>query len=246
VSPPAPGASAPTGPGGALAEPPRKASLTPDTVDPARPVPAAELQKAYFAWKGKRVTISGYCKLFFSEGPIGDCDKITGEPDGKQHLITTDFERGEGDPAPLTRATPVVVRGTIEDWMGDDIRLKDCEHVSRGQPPPTMTSVDPQSLDENTVMPATLFHASYFGWRGKEVTVSGVYHSHTTSTTSFGKTIRVDLADDTGFSANKSAACEVPEEPPADVANARNVVMRGKIKGSFFDQVLLDGCVFVR
>ena len=84
---------------------------------------------------------------------------------------------------------------------------------------------------------------------GKEVTVEGHYHSTTTSTTSYGFTVRVDLSSATD-TYTKLVGCEMAGEIPEASSEALSagrdgVIIKGTVAGESFDRVGLEGCVLV-
>lgn len=88
------------------------------------------------------------------------------------------------------------------------------------------------------------FFADQAAWKGKQVAITGNYHSHTTSTVSSGKVVRIDIADQTG---KKVAACTVADAPSADdVKERNNRTFKGTVKEAWFDQVLLEPCEMMK
>lgn len=119
--------------------------------------------------------------------------------------------------------------------------------VSAASPSPTAaptSNLKPADINLNQPVPAQELRNAFFAdqnaWKGKQVAVKGSYHSHTTSTTSSGKTIRIDIADEKG---KRWVACNVTTEPSAEAVKERNNwVVKGTIKETWFDQVLLEPC----
>lgn len=113
--------------------------------------------------------------------------------------------------------------------------------------PPT-SNLKPADVSADKPVPAAELNAAFTAdqnaWIGKEVTVVGNYHSHTTSTVSSGKIIRIDISDASG---KKVAACTVSVEPTKEeVAERKDRKFKGKIKDAWFSQVNLEPCEMLK
>ncbi len=217
--------------------------LTPDDIDINKPVPVMELKKAFFAWAGKEVTVIGYCDVMFSYGSVKDEISLVANPDSSNALVRCSLKQDyEGEK--IEQTTPVVVKGTVDGGLFGAVELKDCEIVSIGGEIKSIPDLSPENIPSGPVSVQDLKNA-YFAWINKEVSVIGYYHSTTTSTTSYGTTIRVDLADPDTH--EKAVGCRMLEEPTVDLANNRdNVVIRGIIKEEVFGNVLMEECEIVK
>ncbi len=219
-------------------------TLDPQAVDPDVPVPADVLFEAYFAWNGMEVTVAGYPDIWY-----GDSSEVEGElelvadPDSNDELLVAEL----ADPSPVTvyRGEPVAVRGTLEmTWTG--LEITGAEIV---EPPADLEPVETSAYvyDAGTVVPVDQMVELATALEGVEVAVVGRYHSTTTSTTSDGTTIRIDLTSGRD-PYTKLVACEMADEisPESDsllVAEREGVVILGTVEGESFDMVGLEGCV---
>ena len=214
----------------------------PSEVDANTPVAAAELKESFFAWNNvKEVTFTGYCAFFFDEGAIDSIVKIKASPDAKEDLIECHMIKQY--PENFSKKTPVTIKGTFERNFFGKIIMKDCEVIEKGKEAKDAGYVDPFNY-AGEIISAKDYHDSFYAWVKKEVTVSGYYHSTTTSTTSYGTTVRVDLTDKE--MGDKMVGCEMKGKVPDDIANKREgVLIKGIIGEESFGNVQLEECEFV-
>ena len=87
--------------------------------------------------------------------------------------------------------------------------------------------------------------ADYYKWEGKEISIIGDYSMTTTSTTSYGITIRVDLKNSATY--NTVASCFFKEDPTAKIrVNEKGIIIRGKIKSSIsYYNLMMEDCILV-
>jgi len=214
--------------------------ISPDNVDVSKAIPIADLSYAYFAWKGKKISVKGYCAFFFDKGSIGKEVTLTGSPDDKKKLIKCKML--EEYPEKFSKNTPVVISGTIDrDYFGK-ILLKDCTLKVKDASETKTVKANPYKIDPDKAMTALDFYKLFYGWMGKEITVTGYYWGTTTSTTKYGKTIRVDLKDPK--SGKISVGCEMKEEHDK-IINRKGVMIKGQITRAVFGRVRMTNCEFV-
>jgi hypothetical protein len=216
--------------------------LTPSKVDVNKPVSVAELSEAYYAWKDKEVTITGFCNFFFDEGAIDTVASLTAVAgDG---TVVIECSMKQAYPETFAKTSPVTIKAKIkEGWFGK-ILLEKGELVSKGTDVASVGYIDPFNYKGEN-MSVKDFYASFYGWKDKEITVTGYYYSTTTSTTSYGVTVRVDLADPTDN--NIIVGCEMEGEVPEDIVNNRDgVKIRGFIGEEAFGKVQLVKCKIVK
>ena len=104
-----------------------------------------------------------------------------------------------------------------------------------------MTADKPVSATELN----TVFLADEKAWIGKEVSVTGKYHSTTESTVAGEKRIRVDISDEK--SGKKVAGCIVKQKVPEEVSKERTGrVFKGKILENRYGRVLIEPCELVK
>jgi hypothetical protein len=223
-------------------------TLDPDLITPDTPVSAAALYQAYFAWDGMQVTLQGYPDIMYSDSmTVEDELRLVDVPGGDDELATFTFTEPQG--IPVREDQLVTVRGTVDYYWTGELRLTDAFMVE-GAPevsPGVLTS--PYVCDPETPVPVGDFHDVFSAWIGREVTVEGYYHSTTTSTTDYGVTVRIDLAEP-GDIYTKYVACEMTGEIPEDsdsllVEERDGVRIRGTVTGESFGMVGLENCVLV-
>ena len=222
--------------------------LTPDNINLEEPILVKKLDEAFFAWKDvKNVTVTGYCNFFFDEGKINDevtlLTEAGGERDLKRYMVC---KMKQEYPEEFAKTTPVTIKGEVDNFFGGKFSLINCELVSKGESPDNKVYIRYSDYKgENITLKD--FYNSYFGWIDKEITVIGYYKSTTTSTTSYGKTTRVDLVSDNG-SGKITVGCRMAADviTPEDINNNRDgVIIKGIIKGEAFDNVVMEECTFV-
>jgi hypothetical protein len=227
-----------------------KTDLSPENVGPDKPVPAEELHNAVFAWEGKEVAVIGYPTF---PRLIGSSVSLKGSADDsrdfKNHLVVC-VSRQAFDNQEVDEKQPMVVKGTIKGYptLGVTdlkVELKDCHLVSKGEFSGERGTANPTRVDVNKPIPAADLHRDFFKWQGKEVAVIGTYNGHTTSSNK-GATIdiRIDVENGKG---KKVVGCHISTQPGQDDFTERNNrVFKGQVAGSFFDQVSLQPCEYVK
>ncbi|MBN2681292.1 MAG: hypothetical protein JXR58_02180 [Bacteroidales bacterium] len=215
------------------------AYFTPEMIDLNKPVAVDILKEAVLAWDSvKEVTITGYCDFFFDKGSIAEKVGLKGSLDGQMIVECT---MAEAYPEEFEKTVPVTIKGKIKEVWGDKIYLENCTLVAKGEEKPaTGKYVVPQTYKGENVN-INDFVSSYFGWKNKEIRVIGYYDSHTTSVTSYGTTIRVDLSKES--MGEKMVGCEINHEVPEGIAdNREGVEIQGKIDGVVFGKVSMVEC----
>ena len=214
--------------------------ISPDNVDVSKAIPIADLSYAYFAWKGKKISVKGYCAFFFDEGSIGKIVSLVGSVGDKKKLIECTMSNEY--PEKFSRNTPIVISGIIErDYYGK-IRMKDCILVVKDASKTKTIKANPYKIDADKPVDAADFYKTFYSWFGKEITVTGDYWGTTTSTTSYGKTIRVDLKDPK--SGKVLVGCKMKEEHEK-VINRRGVMIKGRVSRTSFGRIGMTNCEFV-
>jgi len=223
-------------------------TLDPSMVTPDRPVSAVALYNAYFAWSGKPVTVVGYPYIPYMRDTLSvETDlELIADPASDERIASVTFAAPVG--AIVNTGELLAVSGTVEmSWTGD-LEIIDAVMV----PAPVAVErlvTSPYAYDGVTPIPVAQLAEMVFALIGKEVTVEGYYNSTTTSTTDYGVTVRVDLAD-ASDNWTKLVGCEMVGEIPAATdtamcANRDGVQIRGTVTTESFDMVGLEGCVVV-
>jgi hypothetical protein len=224
-------------------------ALDPAVITAETPVNAAALYEAYFIWDGKQVTLEGYPYIpYRAESLIVEDEiELITEPGSTERLATLTFPDAAGT---VVRADqPITAAGTVEYYWTGDIQIADCEMLEDmpAAEPGLVTS--PYVYDGITPILVGEFYEMFNAWMGRELIVDGYYHSTTTSTTSYGVTVRVDLSDpDDTYT--KYVACEMVDEIPESVdsimvENREGTRIRGTVAGESFSMVGLENCVLV-
>lgn len=217
--------------------------ISPDKIDINKPIPVETLKAAVFNWHGKTVTVTGYCDFFWEKGKIDKKVGLTIKPEkGLKKVVECNMKQEY--PEEFEKTTPITIKGEFEKgFYGEYIVLKNCELVKKGETIADKGYVHPDNYKGENLSAADFFK-SYYGWMNKEIAVIGYYQSTTTSTTSYGKTIRVDLIEET--SRKKMVGCRMKTEPPESLKDNRSgVIIKGIYKGEAFGNVLLEECELV-
>lgn len=224
--------------GGSTAATAEAGQLTPDKIEENKAIAVGDLKRAYFAWNGRTVSVYGYPSYMADKGAIAKDISLAPAPFSR-YVLSCELV------APVTETTgmrdkPMVLKGIVKDSPYDTVNLGSCQVVSSGE---TATVAPTLGVEADKPMNAAEFVKTYNAWKGKRVTVSGSYHSTTTSTTAYGKTIRVDLTDAQG---NKAVGAEFAADPSDKLVNNRDgVQVKCTIKGTVFETVNLADCQLI-
>lgn len=133
------------------------------------------------------------------------------------------------------------IRGNVRGDFFGAVSMDSCEIIIVAKSIPTQP-VDPFA---KVLVSATDLWADYYKWEGKEISVIGDYYMTTTSTTSYGKTIRVDLKNPTNY--DKVVGCTFMEDPSEKInVNTKGVIIKGKIKTyASYGYLMLEECSLV-
>lgn len=223
-------------------------TLDPSSVTPDSPVGAAALFEAYFAWDGRQVTLQGYPDIFYGDSmTVEDEVALVAVPGDDLELATFTFDSLQG--FKVGRDQLLTIRGTVDYYWTGDLMLTGAEFVEGAEEAAPGAGTSPYAYDGTTPLPVAEFHELFNTWIGRRVLVEGYYHSTTTSTTDYGVTVRVDLAEP-GDIYSKYVACEmtgaIPEgSDSALVASRDGVRIRGTVAGESFGMAGLEDCVLV-
>lgn len=225
-------------------------TLDPSKVTVDAPVSAAALFASFYAWNGKKVTLEAYPYIPY----MGDSMLVTDEIElivepGGSHDVLATAEFADSCGVTIYADQPITVSGTVEYYWTGDIKLVDCTIIDDAPPARRGFITSPYAYDGETPILVSEFFDIFNVWIGKDVTVEGYYHSTTTSTTDYGVTARVDLADPND-TYSKCVACKMLTEIPDAtdsimVANRAGTQIRGTVAGESFDIVGLENCEIV-
>lgn len=198
--------------------------LEPSDIDLQTPVDAIEANFQINCWENKIVELAGYGYVFWGDSlDTKSGITLTDSMGGSRKLISASFASSPAQNK-IAKNAMIHLRGRINGNFNDAIRLDSCEVIAIA-PAISTQAVDPFS---KPLMNAVSFHSDYFKWQGKEIAILGDYYMTTTSTTSFGKTIRVDLKN--SANSKKVAGCEFAADPTEKIrVNEKGVIIRGRI-----------------
>ncbi len=223
-------------------------TLDPSLITADTPVSAAALYQAYYAWDGKKVTLEGYPRIPYIDTMVVEDElELVAAPGDREALAViafTDF------PGTTVRSDQLVtVSGNIEySWTGD-LQLVDGVIIEGAPQAQSGISTSPYVYDGETPILIGEFFEMFNVWLGRDVIVEGYYHSTTTSSSSYGSSVRVDLSDpDDTYS--KYVACEMAEEIPEEtnaimIDNRAGTQIRGTVDDESFSMVGLVNCQLV-
>lgn len=217
--------------------------LSPEDINSSIPVPVGEIKDIFRAWKGQTVIIRAYCDFFFDTGTIGQKVNLKSSPTDSKKLIECNMSEAHDEM--LSSNDAFIFKGVIDSDFYGTIILTDCEIIPHGKYEDFSGKINP-SNPSSKVIPVQKFYDAYYGWIGKEISVVGYYSSTTTSTTSYGTTVRIDLNDPE--TQQKVVVCEMIEAPDSalNLANNRdNLVIKGIIAGELFGNVKMEKCEII-
>lgn len=226
-----------------------KKLLTPQNAQEFEPIPAKLLFETWKAWEGKKIQVTGYLDLFWEKGKLSfQSAKLTEQPGDKKAIVEVDLV--EKDDREYNRNVPVTIEGKFKGYWGFNgkytVKLIEGKIIADKADLPTETIIDPNALTKP--VSAKALYDNYVAWLGKEITVVGYANGVTTSTTSKGKTVRIDLCKEKSFTP-KYCGVRVADESQALSAkepNKQNRKYRGVFAGQCFGIVCLENAVEVK
>ena len=223
-------------------------TLDPSMITADTPVSAAALYESYYAWDGKKITLEGYPRISYIDTMIvEDKLELVAEPGDREALATfafTDF------PGITVRSDQLVtVSGTIEYYWTGDLKPIDGVIIEDASAAQSGLATSPYVYDGDTPILVGEFFDMFNVWLGREVIVEGYYHSTTTSSSSYGSSVRVDLSDPND-TYSKYVACEMMEEIPEETNaimtdNRAGTQISGTVDDESFSMVGLVNCQLV-
>lgn len=224
-------------------------NLTPNDVDLEKPIPVENLENLVFAWNDiKEITVTAYCDIFFDSDKLGNDVTLVSEAGEKVDRGNPDYRvmectMKEDYQDEIKKTTPVTIKGHFDgEFFGGKFELVECELVSIDKPIENKGFIRYSDFKGENISLKD-FYSSYFGWINKEVTVVGKFYALTTSNTSYGETVRVDLVSESG---NVKVGCRMAVDVPNSISdNREGVIIKGIIKGEAFGNVILEECTFV-
>jgi hypothetical protein len=199
--------------------------LEPSQVDPSKPIDAIEANFQINCWDTKKAEVAGYGYVFYGDSlETKGGLYLTDSMGSSKKLVDCRFVTAPSM-AKIAKTDMIHIRGKITGNSFDAITMDSCEIVAVAKSIATQP-VDPWG---KAVMNAAELHKDYYKWNGKEIAVIGDYYMTTTSTTSYGKSIRVDLKN--SATNDKVVGCEFKEDPTEKIkVNEKGVIIKGKVK----------------
>lgn len=215
--------------------------LAPSAIDLSKPIDAVQANYQINCWDGKKIEVAGYGYVFYGDSLETKMDlELTDSMGGSKKLVDCRFTTAPST-LKIAKTDMIHIRGKIRSNFNGTITMDSCEIIAVAKSIPTQP-VDPFS---KSLMSATELSNDYFKWQGKEIALIGDYYMTTISTTSYGKTIRVDLKNPVTY--DKVAGCEFKEDPTEKIrVNEKGVIIKGKIRiNSAYGYFMLEECTLV-
>ena len=215
--------------------------LEPSGIDVNKPIDAIEANFQIDCWDGKKIEVAGYGFVFYGDSLETKTGlNLTDSAGGSNKLIDCRFVNA---PALLkiAKTDMIHIRGNIRGDFFGAVSMDSCEIIAVAKSIPTQAA-DPFGKG---VMSAIGLSADYYKWEGKEIAVVGDYYMTTISTTSYGKTIRVDLKN--AATNDKVVGCDFKEDPSEKIrVNEKGVIIKGKVKTyTPYGYLMLENCSLV-
>jgi hypothetical protein len=213
----------------------------PSAIDVNKPVDATEANAQINCWDNKKAEVAGYGFVFYGDSlDTKNGLELVDSAGGAKKLVSCRFAQPPAQ-AKIAKTDMIHIKGNIRGNFDNAITMDSCEIVAVARYIPTLP-VDPFN---KTIMAARAFSDDYFKWEGKEISVIGDYTMTTTSTTSYGITIRVDLKNTA--TDQKVVGCNFKEDPTTRIrVNEKGVIIKGKIKTyTPYGFLMLEECSMV-
>lgn len=215
--------------------------LEPSAVDVNTPINAIEANYQIKSWDRKKIEVAGYGFVFYGDSLESKTGlSLTDSLGGRKKLVDCRFINPPSL-AKIAKTDMIHIRGKVRGDFFGAVTLDSCEIIAVTKSIPTQTAY-PFDI---RVMNANSLSADYYKWEGKEISIIGDYSMTTTSTNSYGKSIRVDLIN---WGKNEIvASCFFKEDPTVKIrVNEKGVIIKGKIKSSIsYYNLMMEDCSLV-
>lgn len=201
--------------------------LEPSAVDVNTPINAIEANYQVKCWDRKNIEVAGYGFVFYGDSLETKTGlSLTDSLGGRKKLVDCRFVNPPSL-AKIAKTDMIHIRGKVRGDFFGAVTLDSCEIITVARSIPTQTAYP----FDKRVIDAISLSADYYKWEGKEISIIGDYSMTTTSTTTYGKSIRVDL---TNWATHETvASCFFKDDPTARIrVNEKGVIIKGKIKSS--------------
>lgn len=211
-------------------------------IDISKPIPVEIALAEIMCWDGKTIDIAGYVYNTYRADSIsidyGSFTILAGKGSNK-HAVNV-YLKERDKKFKISPNDMIHIRATVSGTYFDTVVSVNNAEVIEIKPTVATEKLNPAK--ESAVFDAGDLNKDYTQWNNKEIAVVGNYYMTTTSTTSYGKTIRVDLKGEKSDYAD--AGCEFAEDPSEKLKdNREGVIVIGKIvPGGSFGKLQLSDC----
>jgi hypothetical protein len=218
--------------------------LTAADIDLSKPWPVDVANDAIMCWENKKIDVAGYVSTYYGDSAdISYGSMVLLMKKGSGHQAVSVYLKDRDKKFKVHRNDMIHLRGTVSGTYFDTVVSMSEAEVIEIKPVIPTVKLDPTK--EGAIFDAGELQKDYTQWNNKEIAVVGDYFMTTISTTSYGKTIRVDLKATASSLAD--AGCEFKEDPSDKLKdNREGVIIKGKIKpGGSFGTLQLYDCQLV-
>jgi hypothetical protein len=215
--------------------------LEPSAVDVNKPIDAIEANYQINCWDGKKIEVAGYGFVFYGDSlETSTWMNLTDSAGGSTKLVDCRFVNPPSL-LKIAKTDMIHIRGKVRGDFFGAVSMDSCEIIAVTKSIPTQAA-NPFS---KKVMDPISLSSDYYKWEGKEISIIGDYYMTTTSTTKYGKTIRVDLKNSANY--DKVAGCNFEEDPTEKIrVNEKGVIIKGKVNSrAAYGYLMLDSCSLV-
>lgn len=218
--------------------------LTPADIDLSKPIPCEEALAQIMCWENKTVDVAGYVYTYYGDSAAidyGSLVLLVNKDGGKQAMSVSLKNRDKK--FKVHRNDMIHLRGKISGTYFDTLVSMNEAEVIAIAPKFDTEKLNPEKA--GAIFNAGDLQKDYTQWNNVEIAVQGNYMMTTTSTTSYGTTIRVDLKGANSDYAD--VGCDFAVDPSDKLKdNREGVIVKGKIKpGGSFGRLQLYDCQLV-
>jgi hypothetical protein len=196
-------------------------------------------------WDGKTIDIAGYVYNTYRGDSIsvdyGSFTILAGKGSNK-HAVNV-YLKDRDKKFKISPNDMIHIRATVSGTYFDTVVSVNNAEVIAISPKIETEKLNPEKA--GAIFDAGELNKDYTQWNNKEIALQGNYYMTTTSTTSYGKTIRVDLKGEKSDYAD--VGCEFATDPSDKLKdNREGVIVKGKIRpGGSFGKLQLYDCQLV-
>jgi len=219
--------------------------LSPSDIDVSKPIACEEANAAIMCWDGKTIDIAGYVYNIYRGDSIGvDYGSFTilaGKGSNK-HAVSV-YLKDRDNKFKISPNDMIHIRATVSGTYFDTVVSVNNAEVIAIAPKIETEALNPDKA--GAIFDAGQLNKDYTQWNNKEIAVVGNYMMTTTSTTTSGVTVRVDLKG--AKSDYADVGCEFAVDPSDKLTeNREGVIVKGKIRpGGSFGKLQLYDCQLI-